>query len=60
MYKFSPINKITGITHGGNYDQKIPAKRNMWLKNGFLILALGILISILSLLLKDFFVSTKA
>ena len=54
MYLNSPINRITGNTHGGNYDQSIPKKKNQNLKNGFLLLSVGIILSIVSLLLKDF------
>jgi len=56
MYLNSPINRITGTQFGGNYDNTKPNLKNKILKIGFLVLSIGILFSIISLLLKDFFV----
>jgi hypothetical protein len=55
MYQNSPINKLTGAMFGGNYNEDIPRQKNRRLRFGFLLLASGILISLVSLLLKDFF-----
>jgi len=55
MFKNSPINTITGTQLGGNYDKSIPDLKNKRLKNGFRLLAIGISISVISLLLKDFY-----
>jgi hypothetical protein len=54
MYLNSPVNRITGNTHGGNFDHTIPNRKNKKLKFGFLLLSLGIILSLLSLLIKDF------
>ena len=57
MYKNSPINRPTGITHGGNYNSEPFKKRNIRLGAGFLILTIGIFLSIISLLIKDFWLN---
>ena len=55
MYKNSPINRITGTMFGGDYDQSIPNRKNKLLKTGFLLLSIGVLLSLISLILKDCF-----
>jgi hypothetical protein len=54
MFRNSPINRVTGTQLGGDYDKELPKLKNYKLKVGFLLLAVGIFISIVSLLLKDF------
>jgi len=58
MYMNSPINKITQTQLGGSANTTIPNFRNKWLRNGFLILSIGLLMSIILLVIKDFFVTS--
>jgi hypothetical protein len=54
MYNNSPINRTTGTTHGGVYNPAPVNKKNRNLRNGFLLLSIGIILSLISLLIKDF------
>ncbi|HEY5325961.1 MAG TPA: hypothetical protein VIJ27_03090 [Mucilaginibacter sp.] len=59
MYKNSPENQPKLPTMlGGDYDVITYKVQNRRLKNGFLILSFGILLSLISLIIKDLFVST--
>lgn len=59
MYQNSPQNKVSQTQLGGPNDKDKQGRRNKWLRYGFLILSIGISISLAVLIIKDFFAPTK-
>ena len=59
MFQNSPQNKISQTQMGGPNDREKQGRRNKWLRYGFLILSIGISISLAVLIIKDFFLSPQ-
>ncbi|WP_377184716.1 hypothetical protein [Mucilaginibacter ximonensis] len=57
MYLNSPVNKPEGVVYLKNFGETsfaVPKRRNKMLRVGFLTLAIGCGVALISLILKDF------
>jgi hypothetical protein len=59
MYYNSPQNRATGTQSGGDYNNEKAAMKNRMLSWGFLLLAVGIALSIILLIVRDFFLTVR-